>query len=137
MEIKQQDIVNSISNSRVIEFTEQQIESSDYNIFSVNLFFSKFEDTIFLANELNCMQHQPTKYEHYLYLQTMTRKRKRKSTFIKKDKKREDNIKAVMDYYEYSRIKAKEAIQLFESININIIDEIKAYGEQTNIGVIK
>ena len=137
MEINQKDIVNSISNSRFVEFTEQQIESSNYSIFSVNLFFSKFEDTIFLANELNSMQHQPTRYEHYLYLQTMIRKRVRKSIFKKIDKKREDNIKAVMAYYDYSRTKAKEAIQLFETINIGIIDEINAYGEQINIGVIK
>lgn len=132
MNITLYDIINSISATPEIEFSREDIERY-YNPYVTMLFFSNFEDTIFVVNELNCMKKQLEKYDHYLFLKGTIRKRNRRSIPPKKNKIIEENIKYVMEYFDYSREKAKEAMKILSDINI---EEIKSYLNNKG-GIIK
>ena len=126
------DIINNISSDKSVKFTREEVEEF-YSPYLAVEYFSNFEDTIFIANEINSFRKQPSKYEHYLYLHSIIRKRRRPSFPPKKKDSREEDIKAVMQYYQYSKGKAKEALQLLKNINI---EEIKKSFIDTG-GVIK
>lgn len=114
------DIINNISSDKALKFTKEEVEQFYSPYLSIE-YFSKFEDTIFVVNEINSFRKQPSKHEHYLYLHSVIRKRRRPPFPAKKKDNREEDIKAVMDYYDYSRDKAKEALQLLSIINIEDI----------------
>jgi recombinational DNA repair protein (RecF pathway) len=114
------DIINNISSDAKVKFTKEEVDEF-YSPYLAIEYFSKFEDTIFIINEINSFKKQPSKYEHYLYLHSVIRKRRRPSFPAKKKDTAEEDIKAVMDYYQYSKVKAKEALQLLSIINIKDI----------------
>jgi len=127
------EFINCISNSNTIPFTKEQIEKY-YNPYITVSYFSKFEDCIFIVNEINTFKHPLSKPEHFLYLHSMIRKRKR---FYKKtDKKNdiEDSIKLVQEYFEYSREKAKEAIKILTTEQLK---KIKNYFKERDKTIIK
>lgn len=112
------DVIQNISNGNDVLFTQEEIEQY-YNPYFVLDFFSKFEDTIFIANDLNCFKSSLSKYNQYLYLHTMIRKKKRNYRNFKKDMSREEKIKTIMEYFECSRDSAiKDMLPLLTDINI-------------------
>lgn len=127
------DIINNISSNNDIMFSEEEIEEY-YNPYIVVDFFSRFEDTVFLANEANSFIVPLSKWKHYLFMHSIVRKRYRSVKRFKKNTSQEDNIKLLMEYYEISREKAKEILKLLTNINI---EEIKTslYGNRG--GIIK
>lgn len=112
------DVIQNISNGNDVLFTQEEIEQY-YNPYFVLDFFSKFEDTIFIANDLNCFKSSLSKYNQYLYLHTMIRKKKRNYRNFKKDMSREEKIRTIMEYFECSRDSAiKDMLPLLTDINI-------------------
>lgn len=127
------DIIFSISSNNEMIFSREEIDKY-YNPFFVVEYFSKFPDTIFVANEINSFKSTLSKYDHYLYMHHNIRKTSRSYKFKKKDVVEEEKIKIIMDYFEYTREKAKEMLNILTDDNIV---EIREYFLSEEGGVIK
>lgn len=115
------DFINCISNERDIKFTREEIEEF-YNPFLTMTILSRFEDSIFIVNEINSFKKPLGKYEHFLFLHSILRKRKRFSKGSKKDEAEEKKISLVMEYYECNREKAKDALKLLKKDDLKKIN---------------
>jgi len=81
-----------------------------YVPFMINRSLSYFQDTTLIANEMNRHYALPPKMQ-YDFLCSMVRPRKRFSKWIKKAPDPRE-IAAIMEYYEYSAHRAREAYTL-------------------------
>lgn len=81
-----------------------------YVPFVINRSLSYFQDTILIANEMNRHHALPAKMQ-YDFLCSMVRPRKRFSKWVKKMPDPRE-ITAIMEYYEYSACRAREAYPL-------------------------
>lgn len=111
------DIINAVSHTK-----ENILENEkDYNAFMVNRGLSLFLDTIEKANEMNMNSHLDNRMQ-FDYLINKIRPRKRFSKWFKK--KDEDDLKAVMEYYDYNVSNAKAALSILSADQITTIKEI-------------
>ena len=90
----------------------------DYSPFMINRGLSYFPDTVLFANEMNKNPHLDSRLQFHFFINTI-RKRKRFSKWLKP--KTEDEVEAVKLYYGYSNEKARQAINLLTSEQINDI----------------
>ena len=99
-----------------INFKNYEYDLSGYNPFLTNRSFSMHMDTIMLAEKMN--QHHKLgpdlQYDFYYYA---VRKGKRFG-FPPKPPEVE-NLEIVMEYFQYSKQKALEALQLLSTADIN------------------
>lgn len=109
--------INSINNK---DYIFDEISEKEYKPFMVNNGLSYFPDTVLLANEMNKCPSIPNKAQ-YDFLYHSVSKRKRFSKWVKKEEAT-DNLQLIMDYYEFSETKAKEALSILTDAQI---DEIK------------
>ena len=86
-----------------------QLAEKSYNAFITNKSLSYFQDTIQLANMMNCNHGLDNKLQ-YSFLINIVRPSKRYSKWVKKDK--DSDLELVMSYYGYNRQKAKAALKL-------------------------
>lgn len=115
------DIINNISESnKEIEFHEK-----DYVPFVVNKGLSYFVDSILYVNEMNMRPGIP-KQQHYDYLHSSLRKKKRRSKWFKKTK--HDDVDLLMEYYKYSQKKAEEALKILTDEQISEIRRMQYTG---------
>lgn len=99
------DIINNISeSSKKIEFHKK-----DYVPFVVNKGFSYYVDSILYVNEMNTRPGIPHE-QHYDYLHSSLRKKKRRSKWWKKDAN--NDVELVMSFYKYSQNKAEEVLKI-------------------------
>lgn len=111
------DFVTSVTFSKKNIMVDEDTEK-DYVPFLVNRSLSYFQDTVGLANLTNQYRHLDKKLQYDFLLNTI-RKRKRFSKWIKQDQ--ECEIDAIMEYYDYSRSKAQQALALLSPEQISII----------------
>ena len=114
------DILNSINHTKV-DLTKEEGFEKAYNPYLTNRGLSLFLDTIEKANEMN-MLHQLEPRLQYDYLLNKIRPRKRFSKWFKKEK--DDELKLVMEYYDYNVSKAKTALQILTHENLKEIKEL-------------
>lgn len=125
MAISPFDFVNSINMTKTDLITTSdnpELMEKEYNPFLTNKALSYFIDTISLSNEMNIRYDIDHKYQ-YDFLRATVRKRKRISKWHKQ--KNDDDIIAIMEYYDYSINKAKDAVKVLtkeqiEQIKINL-----------------
>ena len=111
------DFINSINYTKKDIMTDDLIEK-EYNPFLTNRSLSYFPDTAIFANEMNKNPHLDNRLQFHFFINTI-RKRKRFSKWLKP--KTEDEVEAVKSYYGYSNEKARQAINLLTSEQINDI----------------
>mgnify|MGYP005995976755 CR=1 FL=1 len=104
-----------------INFSKQDVMVDDitenaYNPFMVNRSLSYFNDTVVIANEMNIHHHIDNKLQ-FEFLINMIRKRKRFSKWIKPDV--DSDVEVIKEYYGYSNEKARQALSILSSENIN------------------
>ena len=92
------------------------IAEKGYNGFTTNRSLSYFYDTIQLANIMNQYHHLDKKLQYHFLINTI-RKRKRFSKWNKPET--ESDIEVVKEYYGYSNEKARQALTLLTSDQIN------------------
>ncbi len=126
------DIINNISSNPEL-LSKEDVEKY-YNPYLVADFFSQFEDTVFIANEANTFKVPMGKWEHYLFLHSLIRKKFRKTKRNKKNVENEETLKLIMEYTEVSKEKAKEILPLLTDINIEEM-RTSLYGNRG--GIIK
>ena len=109
------DYANSIytkDNLIIDERTEKE-----YNPFIVNRAMGFGKDTVIAANEMNARPHIDNKMQ-YDFLKDIIRPAKRYNKWIKSE---EENIEAIQQFFGYSFMKAKEALNLLNETQIDLI----------------
>ena len=104
------DYLNAVNHTKVplLDTDDESIEKG-YVPFVINRCLSYFPDTIFYVNEMNIRPDTSKKMQFDFYLHSL-RKRKRFSKWLKRENP--DDLQAVMDYFEYSEAKAREALNV-------------------------
>ena len=75
------------------------------------------KDTVIAANEMNARPHIDNKMQ-YDFLKDIIRPAKRYNKWIKSE---EENIEAIQQFFGYSFMKAKEALNLLNETQIDLI----------------
>tara|TARA_B100000085_G_C18555171_1_gene517431 strand:- start:1476 stop:1934 length:459 start_codon:yes stop_codon:yes gene_type:complete len=109
------DFANSIYNKDNLIVDERT--EKEYNPFIVNRAMGFGKDTCIAANEMNARPHLDNKLQ-YDFLMDVVRKGKRYNKWLKNE---EEDIKAIQDFFGYSFIKAKEALNLLSETQIDLI----------------
>jgi hypothetical protein len=115
------DFLNSINDSKEDLLKKDPLSEKDYNSFMVNRGLSYFGDTILYANEMNSRTDIPKKWQYEFYLYGIKKKR-RFSKWHKKDVNGED-LKLVMQEYQYSTKRALEVLSLLTEKQLQVIRE--------------
>ena len=101
---------------------KDDLDEKDYNPFMMNRALSLHNDCIFYANKMNQLYHLPKKYQYEFFLHSI---RSKKRTFKPWPKKQKDeDIKLIMDYFNYSQTKALEALQILSENQLEELREI-------------
>ena len=108
------DVINNISESN----DTMEFHKKDYIPFVVNKGLSYFVDSILYVNEMN-MRPGVTKQQHYDYLHSSLRKKKRRSKWFKKTT--HDDVGLLLEYYKYSQKNAEEALKILTDEQISEI----------------
>ena len=114
------EFIKSISQTKDNFIKEFPSVEKDYKPFLVNRGLSFFQDTILQVNEMNRNHYLDNKLQ-FDYLINNIRPRKRWSKWLKPDKI--DNLELVKEYFGFGNEKAKEALEVLTSENI---EEIKS-----------
>jgi NACalpha-BTF3-like transcription factor len=93
----------------------------DYVPFMVNRGLSYFGDTVMYANEMNMHASIPKKWQFEFYL-TGLKKKKRFSKWAKKEST-SDDLKLIMQEYNYSSKRAQEALDMLTDEQLKSIRE--------------
>ena len=106
---------------KAINDTKQDIMIDDiaekaYNAFMVNRSLSYFNDTVLFANEMNRYHHLDNRLQFDFYI-NIVRKKKRFSKWMKPETV--SDVEVVKEYYGYSNEKARSALTLLTSDQIN------------------
>lgn len=103
------------------EYISIEEDKNSYNPFIVNRIIAQYLDCILYCNEINFYPNIDKKL-HYDYLFHSIKPKNR--SFQKWFKYTEsDDINTVMQYYNYSSEKAKEALKLLSDDNLNYMRE--------------
>lgn len=114
------DFINSIN------FTKENLllntaEEKDYLPFIVNRGLSFSVDTVIYCNEMNSRPHIDNRLQ-YDFLRNVISKRKRYDKWIKAEK--DADIDIIMEYFDCSLEKAKDAIRVLTDQDIANIKEL-------------
>lgn len=103
------DFLSSINYDKKALLDKDENATRLYPCYVVNRCMSYFSDTIFHANEMNCLPWLDGKAQFDFY-RLGIRKKKRYSPWLKKET--EDNIKLMQEAYGYSEQKAREVLNI-------------------------
>ena len=116
MELK--DWLNSINFNKEDLIKDDPSVIKDYAPYIINRCVSGHLDTVLYANEMNKFPHLDKDMQYTFYLNTL-RKRKRFSPWIRKDTIKDLDL--VKRYYGYSNEKAKQALRILTTEQLNFI----------------
>ena len=121
------DYLNAVNHTKVplLDTDDDSIEKG-YVPFVMNRCLSYFPDTIFYVNEMNIRPDTSKKMQFDFYLHSL-RKRKRFSKWLKRENP--DDLQAVMDYFEYSEAKAREALNVLPKETVSEIVDMMSKRE--------
>ena len=116
--------MNPFEYVNAINFKKQDIMVDDlaekgYAAYMINRSLSYFPDTVMMANEMNVNHHLDNRLQ-FDFLINIVRKKKRFSKWAKPESI--SDVEVVKEYYGYSNEKAKNALSLLTS---DQIDELK------------
>ena len=112
------DMVNSVSDTKN-NLLEEDVENiKTYEPYLVNKSLSYHNDALMYANEMNRNFFIDKDMQYNFYINIL-RKRKRFSSWIKKEKV--DDLECIKSYYNYSNEKALQALKILSEVQINFI----------------
>ena len=112
------DWLNSINQTKKNLIDEDPLMEKDYSPYIVNRIYSGHLDAILFANEMNQYSFLPKKLQYDFYLNSL-RSKKRFSPWLRKDKIKDLDL--VKRYYGYSNEKAKQALRILTTEQLNFI----------------
>ena len=110
------DFVKSITYTK--KDIMHDLNESEYESFLVNRSLSYHQDCLLYANEMNRIFELSVRLQYHYLLNTI-RKRKRVAKWIKPEKI--DDLNIVMEYYQVSRAKAEEYLNIISENDIAIL----------------
>tara|TARA_Y100000590_G_C15566964_1_gene957035 strand:+ start:489 stop:863 length:375 start_codon:yes stop_codon:yes gene_type:complete len=110
------DFVKSITYTK--EDIMYDLNESEYDSFLVNRALSYHQDCLLYANEMNRRFELSARLQYHYLLNTI-RKRKRFAKWQKPGKI--DDLKVVMEYYQISRAKAEEYLNILSNREVEHI----------------
>ena len=124
--------MNPFDFVKSITYTKQDImydlNESEYESYLINRALSYHQDCLLYANEMNRRFELSNRLQYHYLLNTI-RKRKRFAKWIKPEKI--DDLKTVMEYYQISRAKAEEYLNILSD------REVEYLRKKMNIGGVK
>jgi hypothetical protein len=98
-------------------------ERDGYNPFIINKGFSYFPDLIFFANEMNKGSNfnSDPLLQFNFYYHLLPRRKPRFEKWVKPKKEEELNI--IMEYYSYSREKAKQVMGIIDNKQLKLMEK--------------
>lgn len=118
------DYIKSINEQKKLDF-----DATIYNNYVVCRNFGYFPDTVFLANELNCLGSVDAD-QHYEFLFNSISKRKRYAKWIKEDK--DEDLELVAEYFSINKDTAKIYLKLLDETKMKQIREYFITGGTKN-----
>jgi hypothetical protein len=109
------DYLNAINMTKK-DIMVDDIAEKGYNSYMINRGLSYFHDTVLIANEMN-RYHQIDNRLQFSFLINIIRRRKRFSKWLKPETV--SDVEVVKEYYGYSNDKARQALTLLTSDQIN------------------
>ena len=109
------EYLNAINDTKK-DIMVDDIAEKGYSSFMVNRGLSYFNDTVLFANEMNKYHHLDHRLQ-FDFLINIIRKRKRFSKWSKPEIA--SDVEVVKEYYGYSNEKARQALSLLTSEQIN------------------
>lgn len=122
------DYLNAINYTKedvIRDSDNPELAEKLYQPYVVNRGLSYFIDTIYAANEVN-RYHDIDNQMQFDFLINIIRKNKRYSKWYKSQPN--DDVDAVMSYYEYSRDKARLVVDLLTKDQMKIITKSQSKG---------
>ena len=119
------DFIKAINTHKNIMKDGDPLAEKDYVPFLVNRGLSFFQDTVIQVNEMNRLHFIDHKLQ-FDYLLNNIRPRKRSSKWLKPDKI--DNLELVKEYFGFGNEKAKDALEILSSEDIEEIKRKLAKG---------
>ena len=116
MELK--DWLNSINQTKNNLIDDDVSLEKEYNPYIINRCMSHHIDSIMYANEMNIYYSLPKKLQYDFYINSL-RKRKRYADRVSKEKIQD--LDYVKSYYGYSNEKAKQALRILTTEQLNYI----------------
>ena len=108
------DLVKAINEKKTVQ------SSADYNPFLSNVSFSYHLDCVLIANEMNAHPNLPVECQ-YDFMFGSIRKGKRFCPWHKPEEN--PYLEVVMEYYNYSKAKALEALQVLTQSDLRDIKQ--------------
>ena len=108
-ELKLKDFLASINHDKKALLDKDENDPRLYKPFVVNRCLSYFPDTIFHANEMNCVPWLDNKSQ-FDFHRLAIRKKKRFSPWLKKET--ENDISLIRTVYGYTEAKAREVLNI-------------------------
>ena len=112
------DWLNSINQTKKNLTEEDPSLEKNYAPYIVNRIYSGHLDSIMFANEMNQYHFLPKKMQYDFFLNTL-RPKKRFSPWLRKDEIKD--LDMVKRYYGYSNEKAKQALKILTTEQLNFI----------------
>jgi len=113
------EYVNAINMTKKDIMVDDLAEKA-YNPFMINRSLSYFQDTVLYANEMN-VNHTIDKRLQFDFFINMIRKRKRFSKWQKSVS--DSDVEVVKEYYGYSNEKARQALTLLTSEQLDVLKQ--------------
>ena len=110
--------INPFDYVKAIEAKTSMDDMSGYVPYLANHSLSNHLDTVMLANEMNCRPNLPPECQ-YDFLYGTVRKGRRYGKWHKPEE--HPHLELVMDYFQYSKQKALQALQLLTQKDIRDI----------------
>jgi len=118
------EYVKAINNKQNI--MRDDLDEKAYNSYMINHSYSYFADTVLAANEMNFYHNIDSKLQNDFLINTIRKNPKRFSRWNKLTE--DESLEAVKEYYGYSNAKAKSALSLLSTEEINIIKKKVDHG---------
>ena len=114
------DYLKAINETKepLLDTTDETWEKK-YAPFVINRCMSMFYDTIMHSNEMNCLHFLPKRMQFHYLINSIRIKKRFGGKWLSQTKLKD--LELVKEYYGYSNAKAKEAISLLSSDQIDNI----------------
>ena len=114
------DYIHMIDQTKKVPEFDDHFEKT-YEPYVVNMYFSLYQDTALIANELQVRCSELSKRVHFLFLHATIPKRKREWVKWYKQEKLTKDVEIVMEVFNYNRTNAEIALSLLSDDQVNML----------------
>jgi GTP-dependent phosphoenolpyruvate carboxykinase len=104
------DFLNDISHKKKGVIRDDPLAEKDYKPYVINKFLSQHIDCILYVNEMNIRPHCDKILQFDYLINSLRKQFRRSSKWLKPDFF--DDVEVVKEYFGYSTIKAKQALEI-------------------------